>query len=492
MTFDIATLAHNAIEQLSFHPGEPLMFNSGLFWVLMILFLPVYGMLRSRRWQMMLWVVAFSLFFAYKSSGWAVVMLVCTSVIDWWLALRIASTESTKHKKLWLWLSIVCSAGVLIFFKYSNFVIWNVNALVSSNFQPLDLALPIGLSFYTFRTISYVVDVYKGKIAPTTNYLEYLFFLSFFPCLVAGPIVRAVDFLPQLKELKPATRTMIYGGLWLFLLGVLKKAVVADYLSQYNDIVFGTPDGYTGVELLMAILGYTMQIYCDFSGYSDMAIGLGAVMGFDLGINFNFPYRSLSVTEFWRRWHISLSLWLRDYIYIGMGGNRKGKFRQYVNLMVTMLVGGLWHGAAWKFVLWGAGHGGALCIHKAFMPWLKRLPKSRIIDFMSWLLTMVVVASLWVFFRADDAATACSMLAGTVTRMDVAYFPVFFQVRYVWCLMMAIVIALHYVPQTVYDGLRQWFVESFWIFKLLIFVAVVQLVLEFAAADVQPFLYAQF
>ena len=441
---------------------------------------------------MMTFVTAFSLFFAYKSSGWAVVMLVLTSFIDWLLAQHIAASTSKSRRKLFMWLSIACSAGLLIFFKYSNFVIWNIDALVGRNFQPLDLVLPVGLSFYTFRTISYVVDVYNDKIEPTRNYLEYLFFLSFFPCLVAGPIVRAVDFMPQLRELKPTTRAMVYGGLWLFLLGVLKKAVVADYLSQYNDIVFGNPDGYTGVELLMAIVGYTMQIYCDFSGYSDMAIGLGMVMGFDLGINFDFPYRSLNVTEFWRRWHISLSRWLRDYIYIPLGGNRRGRVRQYMNLMTTMLVGGLWHGAAWKFILWGAGHGAALCVHKLCMPWLNRLPESRIINFVAWLITMTVVACLWVFFRADDAATAWAMIAGVVTRFDVAYFPVFAQVRYVWCAMMVIVIALHYVPQTIYDGLRHLFIDSFWIFKLIVFAAVVQLVLEFAAADVQPFLYAQF
>jgi len=336
------------------------------------------------------------------------------------------------------------------------------------------------------------VDVYKGKMEPVRSPLDYLFFLSFFPCLVAGPIVRAVDFMPQLRENRPASREMIYAGLWLVLIGIVKKAVFADYIAQYNNIVFGNPGGYTGVELLMAILGYTMQIYCDFSGYSDMAIGIGAILGFDLGINFDFPYRSLNVTEFWRRWHISLSFWLRDYIYIPLGGNRKGKPRQYLNLMITMLVGGLWHGAAWKFIVWGAGHGTALCAHKLCLPVLKKIPDNWLVKFLSWLLTFCLVALLWVFFRADTFADACTVIMGVFTKFDPAYFPVFAQVRITWCVMMALIFALHFVPKSIYQDIQNSFVESFWIFKLLIFIVVVQLVLEFASADVQPFLYAQF
>ena len=207
---------------------------------------------------------------------------------------------------------------------------------------------PVGISFYTFRTISYVVDVYKGKMPPVESYLQYLFYLSFFPCLVAGPVVRAKDFMPQLERTTDVTKAEIYGGFWLVMVGVVKKAVIADYLAQYSSIIFGSPEtlqGYSGFELLMAGIGFTVQLYADFSGYSDMAIGLGAIMGFDLGVNFDHPFRSLNITEFWRRWHISLSFWLRDYVYIPLGGNRKGKIRQYVNLFLTMLIGGFWHGA---------------------------------------------------------------------------------------------------------------------------------------------------
>lgn len=490
--FDISTIWTNMCNLLSYNSQEPLMFSSGLFWVLALIFIPIYAALKKRRTMMMVFVVAFSLYFFYKSSGLCFLLLVFTSLVDWYLARYIAKESDRGKRKLALWLSLLCSVGLLVYFKYANFLLFNFDVIVGHNFQPLDIILPVGISFYTFRTISYVVDVYKGKIETTTSFLEYVFFLSFFPCLLAGPIVRASEFMPQLRENKPASREMIYGGMWMILLGIAKKAVIADYIAQYVNIAYGNPTGYSGVELLMAIVGYSMQIYCDFSGYSDMAIGIGSLMGFNLGVNFDFPYRSSNVTEFWRRWHMSLSFWLRDYIYIGMGGNRKGKVRQYVNLMTTMLVGGLWHGAAWNFIVWGAGHGAALCAHKWCMPRLKRIPDNWLVTFVSWLVTFTIVSLLWVFFRAENFETAWQVISGTITRFDVAYFPVFAQVRYTWCAMMIIIFAMHYFPKVLYDDLRKWFINSLWIFKFLIFIAVVQLVIEFASADVQPFIYAQF
>ena len=476
----------------TFNRDEPMLFTSGLFWVLFLLFLPLYAMLKSRRKQMMIFVIAFSLFFFYKSSGVFFLLLVATSIFDWWVAQFIESSKNRTERRIALSVSLVFSLSILLFFKYSNFVIWNWNALVGGNFQPLDLIMPVGVSFYTFRTISYVVDVYKGKIQPVDDYIEYLFFLSYFPCLVAGPIVRASEFMPQLQHNKPATREMIYGGLFLVMLGILKKAVFADYIAQYNNIAFGNPAGYTGFELLMAVLGFTMQIYCDFSGYSDMAIGLGSIMGFNLGINFDYPYRSLNVTEFWRRWHISLSLWLRDYVYIPLGGNRKGQVRRYINLMVTMLLGGLWHGAAWTFVVWGAGHGIALCVHKISKPWLDRIESTRPTRFASWLLTFCFVAFMWIFFRASSFHVAGQVISGIFTDFEWAYLPVFIARRSTWCIMLAIIYGLHFVPRRVWDKLRDRFIAAPWIVKLVIFIVLIQLVLQFASATVQPFLYSQF
>ena len=476
----------------AFNRDEPMLFTSGLFWILFLVFLPLYAMVKSQRKKMMFFVIVFSLYFFYKSSGLFFLLLVATSIFDWWVAQFIDSSKNRTERRIALTVSLVFSLSILLFFKYSNFVMSNLEALIGGNFQPLDLILPVGISFYTFRTISYVVDVYKKKIQPVDDFVEYLFFLSYFPCLVAGPIVRACDFMPQLRENKPATREMIYGGLWLVMLGILKKAVFADYIAQYNNIAFGNPTGYTGFELLMAVLGFTMQIYCDFSGYSDMAIGLGSIMGFDLGINFRFPYRSLNVTEFWHRWHITLSTWLRDYVYIPLGGNRKGKVRQYFNLMVTMLLGGLWHGAAWTFVVWGAGHGIALCVHKLCKPWLDKIASTPFTRSMSWLMTFTLVTFLWIFFRANTFQAAGQVINGIFTDFEWAYLPVFIECRVTWCIMLAIIFGLHFVPARVWDKMREWFIGTQWWVKLLMFIVLIQLVLQFASATVQPFLYSQF
>lgn len=494
MSFDIATFFHNVWNLLCFDPAKPLVFNSGLFWCLFLIFLPIYGMLKNKRTKMMLFVIAFSLYFFYKSSGGFFLLLVATSILDWFFALQIKIETTKKMRRFWLWLSIAISVGILGLFKYSKFVIWNINELMKSNFQPLDLIMPLGISFYTFKTISYVVDVYKGKIEPTESWLDYLFYLSFFPALAMGPIVRAEKFLPQLRDNKEPTKQMIYSGFWLVLLGVIKKAVFADYLAQYSDIAFGSADGYSGFELAMAMMGYTMQIYCDFSGYSDMAIGLGRIMGFDLGINFNFPYRSLNPTEFWKRWHITLSMWLMDYVYIPLGGNRKGKLRQYFNLMATMLIGGLWHGAAWNYIVWGGVHGVGLIVHKITKkPLDNYLPSdNKAVKFVSWLLAFIFIVITMTIFGAGDVGTSWTVVRKSFTEFDPAYFTFFVRARYTWCILLTVIFALHFVPVKIYERLTSWFVGCHWLVKLLIFVAVVQMVIQFSSAEVKPFIYNQF
>ena len=276
---------------LRYEADNPMIFSSGLFWTLFVIFIPVYALLKKRMWQMIAFVAAFSLYFYYKSSGLFFLLLIGTSLIDWLLSRLIVSVSSKVLKKLCVWASVVNSLGILGYFKYANFFLWNWNAMVEGNFQPLDIILPVGISFYTFQSISYIVDVYKGRVAPTQTWLEYLFFLSFFPALVAGPIVRADYFIPQIRENRSATTQETYIGLWLIITGVVKKAIIADYIAQYNDLIFQTPTGYSGFESLMGVIGYTMQIYCDFSGYSDMAIGIAMIMGFTLMKNFDFPYK---------------------------------------------------------------------------------------------------------------------------------------------------------------------------------------------------------
>ncbi len=413
-----------------YDPSSPMLFNSGTFFILLILFLIFYAVRYKNKVSVTVFVILFSFFFYYKSSGIYFLILAFTSVTDYSFALMIHRAEKIKWRKLWLILSVWSSLGILFYFKYTNFFLENfvnlinlfgdfpaiteyINSInidvfksfseiLAGNFQPLDIFLPIGISFYTFQSISYVLDVYLKKLKPTKNFLDYAFFLSFFPQLVAGPIVKANLFLPQLRKKIVITKTAVWTGFWLIIIGLFKKAVIADYIAQYNDFVFAAPGSYSGFENLMAVLGYTLQIYGDFSGYSDMAIGLALIMGFNLGQNFNFPYKSLNITDFWRRWHISLSSWLREYLYIQLGGNRKGKWKMYRNLFITMFLGGLWHGANWKFIVWGSMHGIGLAIHKALSKLLDRIPNILPVKFISWTITFIFVIVLWIFFRAVD------------------------------------------------------------------------------------------
>lgn len=485
-------IAHNVAEFLTFTPGEPMLFSSGTFWALFLIFIPIYALVRERRWQMLTFVSLFSLYFYYKSSGLFVLLLIGTSIVDWCLSRLLVVLRSTTKRRLCVAASLTTSLGILAYFKYANFFLWNINTMVGANFQPLDLILPVGISFYTFQSVSYIIDVYKGRVRPTRYWLEYFFFLSFFPALVAGPIVRADYFLPQLDRRSHATRRQMWTGLWLILLGVVKKAIIADYIAQYNDLIFQIPTGYSGFESLMCIIGYTMQIYCDFSGYSDMAIGIALIMGFHLAQNFNFPYKSQNLTDFWRRWHISLSSWLRDYIYIPLGGNRHGTFRTYLNNFITMLVGGLWHGAAWRFVFWGAMHGAGLAIHKAARPYLGRLGDSWPVKAVSWLLTMTTVMALWVFFRAESFGDAVTVIHNAVTNFDPAFAIPFASARKLWLILMAVIITAHCMPTRFWRRLNVRWICTPWLFKLCLFLIVVQCVIELRSESVMPFIYFNF
>lgn len=356
----------------------------------------------------------FSLYFFYKACGWYVGLVLVAAVVDFSLSNLIYNTQDKVTKKLLLSFSVIINLSLLFYFKYTDFFIGITNDLGFTRITPLGLMLPIGISFYTFENISYTVDVYKGHFRPVKSIIDYLFFLSFFPKLVMGPIVRAADFIPQIYRPYVVGNTALAKGAYLIASGLIKKVIVSDFiyvnLVQY---VFDAPMRYSGAECLLAVYGYALVIYCDFSGYSDMAIGLGKWLGFEININFLSPYQSSTITEFWRRWHISLSSWLRDYLYIPLGGNRKGKFRQYINLFITMLVGGLWHGASFTFVIWGALHGLALAFDKLRMEYfninLSFIPK-RIRRYAGVFITFHFVCFCWIFFKASSIETAFDMI----------------------------------------------------------------------------------
>jgi alginate O-acetyltransferase complex protein AlgI len=356
--------------------------------------------------------------FFYAAWDWRYLgLLLAISVVDYCAAARIAASTSPRIRKNWLRLSIISNLGLLGYFKYCNFFIESFNALTASfgvTVPRTDVLLPVGISFYTFKTMSYTIDVYRGQLSPCRSWLDYATFITFFPELIAGPIVRASVFLPQMTRVIGPTRRRVISGASLFLLGLVKKLLIADRTGQIADTVFGTPRIFGTATVWCGVAAYTLQIYCDFSGYSDMAIGSARMIGYDLPENFRMPYLSSNIAEFWRRWHMTLSAWLKDYLYIPLGGNRHGTLLTYRNLFLTMLLGGLWHGASWNFVLWGGLHGVALAVHKLWMRFRERaLPSCRrwvLPGLLGWMLTLLFVMVCWVPFRSHDFGDTLALL----------------------------------------------------------------------------------
>jgi alginate O-acetyltransferase complex protein AlgI len=389
-----------------------MLFHSFAFFVLFTITFAVYWSIKNHRARVA-WLVIASIIFYANWNPLLVSLILFTAAFDFYIARRIEAAQSPPRRKLLLILSITVSLGLLAFFKYTNFLLdtgWST--LHWLGFEPpkavFQIVLPLGISFYTFETISYVVDVYRGRVKAEQNALDYTLFLMFFPHLIAGPIVRPGHFLPQVKRHKYLNWQRVQFGARLFLLGLLKKAVIADQVAKLVDPVFTNPAACSSVTIWAAVLCYTVQIYCDFSGYSDMAIGAAHALGYDLPMNFNMPYFALNIADFWRRWHISLSTWLRDYLYIPMGGNRHGTAKTYRNLILTMLLGGLWHGAGWTFVFWGFYHGLLLALHRA-IPWPAWLAKKIFVP-LRWGVTFFCVCVGWVFFRAQNFTDALLIL----------------------------------------------------------------------------------
>jgi alginate O-acetyltransferase complex protein AlgI len=353
-------------------------------------------------------LLVMNLVFYGSGTPWFLAVLLVPSLVDYACALRMEAAGDERARRQWLVLSLVVNLGILAYFKYANFLADNIAALFGTTSAKLDIVLPVGISFFTFKTMSYTIDVHRRRIPACRSLWRYAMFVSFFPELVAGPIVRASVFLPQLERPLTLSWTRTVGGTQSILLGLTKKLLVADRLAVFIDPVFANPAAYSGATVASAVVAYSLQIYADFSGYTDIAIGVARIVGFDLPENFNMPYIARSITDFWRRWHMTLSQWLRDYLYIPLGGNRRGAMRTYVNLMLTMLIGGLWHGANWTFVAWGAWHGIGLAAHKlwssrdARIEWIPR----PVADVLAWAATYAFVCIGWIFFRAPNMATA--------------------------------------------------------------------------------------
>lgn len=475
-------------EFMLYSTKEPWFFTEFSFLFTFGIFLFFYALLFTQNALRKIYLIAFSLFFYYKSSGPFLALFVIQIVVDFLFARRIERSEGTS-KQIWMSVAVLFSLSFLLYFKYPNFILENTNWLLLTHFEPVDLFLPIGISFYTFQSISYIVDVYRGEIRSSKSFLDYAFYMTFFPHLVAGPIVRAKDFLGQINLPENLDARRYKESLFRIVTGLIKKLLIADYLGKYVDMVFENPAFYTGGENLLGALAYSFQIYFDFSGYSDIAIGLALLLGYRLKENFENPYGSSNVTEFWRKWHISLSTWLRDYVYIPLGGNRKGTFNTYLFLLITMLVGGFWHGASWQFVCWGAAHGLALALHKALH---KHLPEGKWMDFIGGIFTFSFVTFCWIFFRARDFDTAVLMLNQMAIATSEADFIGFWFSRNELAILLMALLSWTIIPgnwkRKVFE-LTFYVPSFFWFFFLLV---ALQLIIQFRDTLVQPFIYFQF
>jgi D-alanyl-lipoteichoic acid acyltransferase DltB (MBOAT superfamily) len=593
-----------------FDEKNPMVFTTGLFWFWFALIIGLYQFFHSKIFLRNFFLTAFSLYFYYKSGGYFFFLLVFSTILDYYIGWGLFRIEN-KKKRLWLLVtSLVSNLGLLAYYKYAYFFTNIFNQSFKTNIELIDylalacneifgstlpidkIILPVGISFYTFQTLSYSIDIYKKELTPTKNILDFAFFVTFFPQLVAGPIVRASDFIPQIYNKYALTKAEYNHAIFLIINGLIKKILVSNYIStNFVDRVFENPNAFSGLETLLAVYGYAIQIYCDFSGYTDIAIGLALLLGFRLNLNFDSPYISASITEFWRRWHISLSSWLRDYLYIPLGGNRgasiftylflpivlyilwivdgarvgidirngvflsvviliwavqvlsklkilgylhviasiifmswlsidflkniylvsgllitlvfqiillikptlKRSITTYANLSITMLLGGLWHGASVNFIIWGALHGGALALHKFYMDitGTKNATQKGFRKLVGQIITFHFVCFCWIFFRATDTEKVGKILYQIFYSFNGQ---IFIQVLQGYSLVIGLLVIgflVHWLPKHWKITYQNLFGKMPDMIKALI-IAIVIVILYQANTGYQPFIYFQF
>ncbi len=498
----------NLINVLRYDPTQPLMFNTGLFMLLFAVFMLVFWMVKGVRVLKMALVMLFSLYFYYKSSGMCCLILLGVCLSDYVLGLLMEQADNRgmqSVKRLIVGINLTINVGMLAYFKYFNLIIDTLSNFFTVGGSFESLLLPAGISFFTFRSISYIVDLYRGEMKTCRNLFDYIFFLTFFPPLLAGPVVRAKDFLPQVKGNSVITREMTSEGVWLIMVGLIKKVVIADFISgNFVDRVFDNPALYSGFENFMATVGFTIQLYCDFSGYSDMAIGIALLMGYRFRENFNAPFKSQSPTEFWRRWHISLSSWLRDYVYIPLGGNHCSRTRMYFNQFATMLIGGLWHGASWMYVIWGAIHGVLLVFHKMIrnMSIIKFFNRKGqlgiiflfkpIIRMFNMLLTFMLIAVAFMFFRAPSLDYVVMMWHQIFNDFHLSVAPQFIEGYLSIVVLMLIGYVIHVMPSRFTKRIQSAFEGCPILAQAIILAIVVLVVIQVRQSDIVPFIYLQY
>jgi len=495
-----------------FNQDAPLIFTRLYFWVFFAIVLAFYSILYKKEKPKNAYLFLVSLFFYYKTSGLFFLLLIFSTVVDYFIGKSIYNSNDKLKRKLLVTLSVFVNLSVLVYYKYSVFFTESINYIFNLHLEPVDLLakwanqfagthftidkiiLPVGISFYTFQTISYSVDIYRKKLKPVKNIIDFGFYVSFFPQLVAGPIVRASEFIPQIYKKYELSKAEFGLAVFMIINGLIKKLVVADYIAvNFVDRVFSNPLTFSGFENLMALYGYSLQVYADFSGYTDVAIGVALLLGFRLPVNFNSPYKALHTGEFWKRWHISLSTWLKDYLYIPLGGNRKGNFRTNINLMLTMLLGGLWHGASWQFVIWGGLNGLGLIIYKH---WRKISPfaqsKTWAVRFYAIFLTFNFITVTRIWFRAQTMEAANNIMHQIVSAFDFSQIgEIILAYKNIFAIML-IAMIIHWLPVKTKDTYKSIFINSPEWAKVIAVVVAVFIIWQARTSDLQPFIYFQF
>ena len=551
-------MVNSLIQLLQAETSRPWTFLELGFWVFFALVFIGFASLERKLALRNAYLMLVSWFFYYHTSQWYVVLLIFATSVDFGVAHALHRSDKPWLRKLLLALSVVSNLGVLFFFKYAYFAadVWNdltgltwnptpfwagwSNASLGTDFVEDMILLPVGISFYTFQCLSYTIDVYRRNLKPVARFTDFAFYVSFFPQLVAGPIVRASDFVPQLYQPYRVTRAQFGLGLFWIVNGLLKKVILADFLAVHLvDRIFSQPTLYTGWENALGLLAYTMQVYADFSGYTDIAIGIALWMGFTLVQNFNSPYKASSVGEFWKRWHMSLSSWLKDYLYIPLGGNRSGSVASYllifaglfgfaltatsslvsyllagvvlvflllyqfipafrrgfntnVNLMLTMLLGGLWHGPSWNFMVWGGLNGLGLLAHKQWSRIRPYRVEGWMVRGLGVLITLLFITFTRIWFRAPDWSTAMSIVNQLSTGWNVI--PSLAMLAAWWrpALILAMGFAIHWIPERHKAWYRDRFANFNPVLLAVISLASILLAYQFMAAESQPFIYFQF
>jgi len=495
-----------------YNENAPLIFTRLYFWIFFSIVLFFYTLLGKASKKRSLYLFVISLFFYYKSSGFFLFILVFSTIVDYIIGNGIYHSKKLSIRKLLLGFSVFINLSILFYFKYAYFFTENYNLLFHTNhdvvnhfaywansftgshFEVGKILLPVGVSFFTFQTISYSVDIYRCKVKPVKSIVDFGFYVSFFPQLVAGPIVRAADFIPQIYKDYKLSKEDFGTAVFIILSGLTKKLFIADYIAiNFVDRVFESPLLFSGFESLMALFGYSLQIYCDFSGYTDIAIGVALLLGFRLNKNFDSPYKAQNLGDFWRRWHISLSSWLKDYLYIPLGGNKKGKIRTNINLMITMLLGGFWHGASWQFVIWGGLNGIGLIFYKY---WRKISPyqksNHRLIVVWRIMLTFSFITFTRIWFRSESMEIVNQILYQITNKLTFEHIPIVISAYPAVFSMMLFGYILHWLPYKLKDHIKTKFIQAHISLKILISVIVVFIIYQSLSAELQPFVYFQF